>query len=114
MPVVLAATIIFFRKNFVNMKLVYLIGSRWHNIDSHSNCRKEDIQLMADTCLEAFRFSISWSRLIPIVLYVSTKAINCIFIIKIAEVHIATSVCLKEVTSCTKTLPITHQFFLFS
>ncbi|KAJ0604916.1 putative beta-glucosidase [Helianthus annuus] len=74
----------------------------------------EDIQLMADTCLEAFRFSISWSRLIPIVLYVSTKAINCIFIIKIAEVHIATSVCLKEVTSCTKTLPITHQFFLFS
>ncbi|KAI3732463.1 hypothetical protein L1987_63668 [Smallanthus sonchifolius] len=26
---------------------------------------KEDIQLMADTGLEAFRFSISWSRLIP-------------------------------------------------
>ncbi|CAI9300479.1 unnamed protein product [Lactuca saligna] len=26
---------------------------------------KEDIELMADTGLEAFRFSISWSRLIP-------------------------------------------------
>ncbi|GJV08452.1 beta-glucosidase 11-like protein isoform X2 [Tanacetum coccineum] len=26
---------------------------------------KEDVQLMADTGLEAFRFSISWSRLIP-------------------------------------------------
>ncbi|GJZ34213.1 beta-glucosidase 11-like protein isoform X2 [Tanacetum coccineum] len=28
---------------------------------------KEDVQLMADTGLEAFRFSISWSRLIPII-----------------------------------------------
>ncbi|KAI3506624.1 hypothetical protein L1887_21184 [Cichorium endivia] len=26
---------------------------------------KEDIELMADTGLEAYRFSISWSRLIP-------------------------------------------------
>ncbi|VVA31949.1 PREDICTED: beta-glucosidase, partial [Prunus dulcis] len=26
---------------------------------------KEDVQLMADTGLEAYRFSISWSRLIP-------------------------------------------------
>ncbi|XVF47163.1 hypothetical protein PTKIN_Ptkin03bG0087500 [Pterospermum kingtungense] len=26
---------------------------------------KEDIQLMVDTGLDAYRFSISWSRLIP-------------------------------------------------
>ncbi|KAJ0786439.1 hypothetical protein HanOQP8_Chr02g0071221 [Helianthus annuus] len=114
MPVVLAATIIFFRKNFVNMKLVYSIGSRWHNKDSHSNCRKT-FNLWQTHVWKLLGFpSLGLDRSQLFVLYVSTKVINCIFIIKIAEVHIATSVCLKEVTSCTKTLPITHQFFLFS
>ncbi|KAF5774364.1 hypothetical protein HanXRQr2_Chr13g0599491 [Helianthus annuus] len=32
MSVVLAITIIFFSSNFVSMKLVYSIGSRWQHI----------------------------------------------------------------------------------
>ncbi|MFS7921419.1 hypothetical protein Hanom_Chr03g00236551 [Helianthus anomalus] len=32
MYVILAITIIFFGNNFVSMKLVYSIGSRWQNI----------------------------------------------------------------------------------
>ncbi|MFS7911816.1 hypothetical protein Hanom_Chr02g00122531 [Helianthus anomalus] len=32
MSVVLAITIIFFSNNFVSMKLVYSIGSRWQHI----------------------------------------------------------------------------------
>jgi beta-glucosidase len=32
---------------------------------THSKLFQEDVKLMSDTGLEAYRFSISWSRLIP-------------------------------------------------
>ena len=32
---------------------------------THSKLFQDDVKLMSDTGLEAYRFSISWSRLIP-------------------------------------------------